>query len=77
MMLVILGIWFFVFQCILGDLIINLEEKIGILEKKLEFLFDVVFRFLFENDELKVRMKVLEEFGINIYCLENCKCEIL
>lgn len=77
MMLVILGIWFFVFQCILGDLIINLEEKIGILEKKLEFLFDVVFRFLFENDELKVRMKVLEELGINVNCLENCKCEIL
>lgn len=76
-MLVILVIWFFVFQCILGDLNINLEEKIGMLEKKLEFLFDVVFRFLFEKDELKVRMKVLKELGINVNCLENCKCEIL
>lgn len=76
MMLVILGIWFFVFQCILGDLNINLEEKIGILEKKLEFLFDV-FRFLFENDDLKVRMKVQEELGMNVNCLENFKCEIL
>lgn len=54
MMLVILGIWFFVFQCILGDLNINLEEKIGKLEKKLEILFDVVFRLLFENDDLKL-----------------------
>lgn len=77
MMLVILGIWFFAFQCTLGDLITNLEEKIGTLEKKLELLSDVVFRLSSENDELKARMKALEESGTNTNRLENCKCETL
>lgn len=66
-MLVILVIWFFAFQCTLGDLNTNLEEKIGTLEKKLELLSDVVFRLSSEKDELKARMKALE----------NCKCETL
>lgn len=77
MMLVILGIWFFAFQCTLGDLNTNLEEKIGTLEKKLELLSDVVFRLSSENDELKARMKALEESGTNTNRLENCKCETL
>lgn len=76
-MLVILGIWFFAFQCTLGDLNTNLEEKIGTLEKKLELLSDVVFRLSSENDELKARMKALEESGTNTNRLENCKCETL
>lgn len=76
-MLVILGIWFFAFQCTLGDLYTNLEEKIGTLEKKLELLSDVVFRLSSENDELKARMKALEESGTNTHRLENCKCETL
>lgn len=77
MMLVILGIWFFAFQCTLGDLNTNFEEKIGTLEKKLELLSDVVFRLSSENDELKARMKALEESGTNTNRLENCKCETL
>lgn len=77
MMLVILGIWFFVFQCTLGDLNTNLEEKIGTLEKKLELLSDVVFRLSSENDDLNARMKALEESGTNANRLENCKCETL
>lgn len=76
-MLVILGIRFFAFQCTLGDLNTNLEEKIGTLEKKLELLSDVVFRLSSENDELKARMKALEESGTNTNRLENCKCETL
>lgn len=76
-MLVILGIWFFAFQCTLGDLNTNFEEKIGTLEKKLELLSDVVFRLSSENDELKARMKALEESGTNTNRLENCKCETL
>lgn len=76
-MLVILGIWFFAFQCTLGDLNTNLEEKIGTLEKKLELLSDVVFRLSSENDELKARMKALEESGTNTNRLENCKRETL
>lgn len=76
-MLVILGIWFFALQCTLGDLNTNLEEKIGTLEKKLELLSDVVFRLSSENDDLKVRMKALEESGTNANRLENCKCETL
>nr|XP_034319342.1 complement C1q-like protein 4 [Crassostrea gigas] len=76
-MLVILVIWFFAFQCTLGDLNTNLEEKIGTLEKKLELLSDVVFRLSSEKDELKARMKALEESGTNANRLENCKCETL
>lgn len=76
-MLVILSIWFFAFQCTLGDLNTNLEEKIGTLEKKLELLSDVVFRLSSENDELKARMKALEESGTNANRLEICKCETL
>lgn len=76
-MLVILGILFFAFQCTLGDLNTNLEKKIGTLEKKLELLSDVVFRLSSENDDLKARMKGLEESGTNANRLENCKCETL
>lgn len=76
-MLVILGIMFFAFQCTLGDLNTNLEKKIGTLEKKLELLSDVVFRLSSENDDLKARMKGLEESGTNANRLENCKCETL
>lgn len=76
-MLVILGILFFAFQCTLGDLNTNLEKKIGTLEKKLELLSDVVFRLSSENDDLKARMKGLEESWTNANRLENCKCETL
>lgn len=76
-MLVILVIWFFAFQCTLGDLNTNFEEKIGTLEKKLELLSDVVFRLSSEKDELKARMKALKESGTNANRLENCKCETL
>lgn len=75
-MLVILGIWFFAFQCTLGDLNTNLEEKIGTLEKKLELLSDV-FRLSSENDDLKARMKAREESGTNANRPENFKCETL
>lgn len=76
-MLVILGIWFFAFQCTLRDLNTNLEEKIGTLEKKLELLSDVVFRLSSENDDLKARMKAQEESGTNANRPENFKCETL
>lgn len=63
---------FFVLYGVFGYFKISLEEKIENLEKKLEFMYDIVIEIMFENVDFKIRLKVLEDLVIDEKYFGNC-----
>lgn len=61
--------WFcflFLFYMVFLDILkIVFDKKVENLEKKLECMYDIVYKFIIENNELKVRVKVFENFVID------------